>query len=201
MDLDIKHNIAEIERALSDIGRRQLPFAMMLAINKTLQEIQINTVKRLRRALDRPTPFTLRAFAIRRARKTSLRGSIFAKDIQADYLTYAEEGGTRRPRRRVLLQPKGARLNKYGNLARGGLPRIIGRANTFVGAPFGGAGGVWQRMGGKRNPKLRLLVLFIKRATYRRRLGFRGGAERTALARLPGHLSATIAQAIKTARR
>lgn len=122
MDFEIRRNTKEFERSLSDLAKRQLPFALSVAINDTLREVLRNTIKRMRRNLDRPTPFTLRAFALRRANKRTLRGVVFAKDVQAGYLKYAEDGGTRTPRGRVLLQPKAARkaiAGPFQRIARG----------------------------------------------------------------------------------
>lgn len=187
---DIRSNIAELERDLSNAARREIPFATSLAINDTLGEVKDNTEKRLERVVDRPTPFTLRAFALRRSSKRNLRGVLFAKDVQADYLRWLE-GGTRLPKARAIVVPVRQKLNRYGNMPRGAIARALGRADTFSTQPAGGRnprlpGGIYRRM---KRGRLRMVAAFEPRATYNRRpFRFQEGARKTAEARMPRHL-------------
>ncbi len=200
MHLDFRHNVREVERSLSDAARRQLPFAAALAVNEVLGKIKRNTEKRLRRVLDRPTAFTMRAFAIRRASKRKLQGAIFAKDIQAEYLQWAETGGTRRPKGKAILVPVGQRLNKFGNMPRGSVQRNLAKPNVFSGRPKGGrAAGIYRRGAGKAGrSKLRLLVSYETRALYRKRLGFMDGGQKTSLALMPQAFFSALTKAMKT---
>lgn len=192
----------EVARGLSDFARNQLPFATALAVNEVLQDVVRNTQKRMRRVIDRPTPFTLRGFAIRRASKRRLVGQVFAKDIQGAYLRWLETGGTRAPKGRANLVPVGARLNKFGNLPRGAIGRTLARPKVFSGSPKGrpGAGGIYQRMGRGRNAHLRLLVHYAARSRYRPALKFIESATKTTAARLPGAWLRAFQKALATAR-
>lgn len=203
MDFRVSHNIRQVERGLSDFARRQLPFATALALTRTARDIKANSEKRLRRRLDRPTPFTLRAFAVRRATKRRLAAEVFAKDRQAAYLSFAEDGGTRRPKGEAIVVPaERTRRNRYGNMPRGAIGRALARGDTFSGDPAGPrGGGIWKRVGRKGRGGLRLVADYAKRAVYRPRLGFEDGAVKTTRARLPAHLTAALAHAIRTARR
>lgn len=202
VDLNITSNVRQVERGLSTFARRQLPFAVALAINATLKDIKRNTEKRLRQRLDRPARFTLMAFAIRFAAKRKLRGSVFAKDKQAAYLTWAESGGTRTPKGRAIVVPVGQRLNKHGNMPKGAIKRVLNSGKAFSGVPRGGnrPGGIYQRMGRGGRKALRLLIHYTSRADYRKRLGFQDGARKTANKRLPHHLYRAMARALRTAR-
>lgn len=201
MQLGIKNNLKEVTRGLNDVSRRQIPFATAMAINEVLGDIKKNSDKRLRRVIDRPTPFTMKAYAIRRANKRTLTGMVFAKRIQAQYLQWLEDGGNRGPKRRAIPVPVKHRLNKYGNVSRGGIGRTIAKPATFSGAPTGrpGAAGIYQRMG-KGGGKLKLLISFADRASYKPRLGFKTGARRTAMARLPGAMYRAMMRAVSSAR-
>lgn len=201
MHFGIKSNIKEVERGLNDVARRQMPYAVSVAINDVLKDIKRNSEKRLRRQLDRPTPFTLKAFGIRYANKRSLTGTVFVKDAQTKYLKWAEDGGSRKPKGRAIAVPVKQRLNKYGNMPKGALKRAIAKPTVFTGAPKGrpGAPGVYQRLG-KDNSKLKLLASFEPVARYKPRLGFKTGARRTAKARLPGALYRALTKAIANAR-
>ncbi|MBT8169885.1 hypothetical protein [Falsiruegeria litorea] len=202
MQLGIRNNIKEVQRDLSDKARRQIPFATSLAINSVLSDIKRNWEKQLVRKLDRPTPFTKKAFAIRRATKRSLSGMIFAKAIQAEYLIFAEDGGTRQPEGKAVLVPVGQRLNKYGNISRGGVGRALAKPKVFSGGPKGrpGARGVYQRIGKGRTSRLKLLVHYGDRAKYSARLNLKTGAYKTAVARLPTAFLKAMRRAAGTGR-
>ena len=201
MRLNIKSNVREVERGLNDVARRQMPFAVSVAINDVLRNIKRNSEKRLKRNLDRPTPFTLKSFGIRFANKRSLTGRVFVKPVQSRYLKWAEDGGSRSPRGRAIVVPVKQRLNKYGNMPKGALRRAMAKPTVFAGTPKGrpGAAGIYQRLG-KANAKLKLLASFENVARYKPRLGFKVGARRTAEARLPGAMYRALKQAVANAR-
>jgi len=200
MDFKIKHNIRDVERGLNDVARRQIPYATALAINDVLNDIMGNWGKRLQKALDRPTPFTLKAFAVRRATKRSLTGTVFAKRVQAEYLAWLEDGGNRHPKKKAIIVPAKLRLNKYGNIPKGKIARTLSDPKTFSGKPRGGnrPGGIWRRTG--NNTHLELLVYYASRAKYSRRLELIAGAMKTANARLPGAMLRAMLRAIGSAR-
>jgi hypothetical protein len=200
MDMRITNNIKEVERGLSDVARRQIPFATALAINEVLGDIRKNWEKRLRKSLDRPTPFTMKAFAVRRATKRSLTGMVFAKDVQAAYLQWLEDGGTRAPKRRAILVPVGQRLNKYGNMPRGAVARTLASPKVFSGKPKGARrpAGIWRRA--QNNTQLELQVVYADRAKYAPRLMLVAGAIKTATARLPDAMLRAMRRAVNSAR-
>ncbi|GHE03750.1 hypothetical protein U879_05690 [Defluviimonas sp. 20V17] len=196
--MPIRHNIADLERGLSDMARRQIPFAVSVAINRTLGDVKKNAEKRLRRAFGNPTPFTLRAFRMKRSSKRRLSGAVYAQKTQAEYLRFAEEGGNRKPRGRAIVVPVRQRVNKYGNLPRRTASRLMARPDVFSGHPNGhpGAGGIYQRT----KTGLRLLIAYASGARYRKRLRFGETANKTAAARLPIHIERALAEAMRSAR-
>lgn len=203
VELFLLHNVRDIERDLSDLAIKQIPFATSLAINETLEDVQKNETKRLTRVFDRPTPFTKRAYARKRASKRRLSGSVFAKDAQAEYLRIQEKGGARLPKRRALVVPSGIRLNKFGNMARGSVARAIADPRVFSGAPNGrskAAAGLYRRMGKGGRGRLRKLATWTPRARYPRRLNFIASARKTAEKRLPIHMERSFRRAMQTAR-
>ncbi|WP_227271229.1 hypothetical protein [Roseobacter weihaiensis] len=196
--MSIKHNIKDLERGLNNAARNQIPFAVSLGINKTLEDVKRNTDKRMLRILDNPTPFTMRAFRVFRSTKRRLTGSVRAQRIQAGYLKWAEEGGTRTPKGQAIVVPVGQRVNKYGNMPRRSIGRLLGRADTFSGSPGGrsGRGGIYKRT--KRG--LKLMVAYVSRARYSDRLRFVETATKTADARFAVQIERALAVALKTSR-
>lgn len=201
MRLSLQSNIRAVERDLSDAARRQLPFATSIALNETATEIQKNETKRLNRVIDRPTPFTKRAYAIRRSTKRRLDVTVYAKRLQSRYLSTLEDGGTRRPKGRALIIPAKMKKNKYGNLPRGSVKRMIANPNVFSGAPKGrkGSPGIYRRVAGGR--KLTKMVSYTNRAKYKPSLSFRRSAEKTAINRFPAKFERALSKAFATRRR
>jgi len=196
MQVDMRHNLREVQRGLSSEARRTVEGATAAGINATLKDVGKNLEKRFRRVLDRPTPFTMKGIKLRFARDRTLRGSVFVMDRQAAYLRRLEDGGTRRPEARAIPVPgANQRLNRYGNLPRKALARGFASPKFFSGSPGAGRpAGLWQRMGTKARPKLRLVALWASDATYSPVLRFYVTARKTADARLQGHVLRRITE-------
>ncbi len=199
MRMSLQSNLRDVERDLSDVGRRQLPFAASVALNNTAGDVHKNETRRLSKVFDRPTPFTRKAYAIRRSTKRRLEARVFVKPIQARYLKKQEEGGTRQAPRRAIVVPQKVRVNKYGNLPKGAVKRNLANPKVFSGKPNGSArgAGIYKRQG----KKLVKLMSYIPRARYEARLSFRRSAAKTAGHRFPVHLERALIKAFATRRR
>src|SRR5436305_829724 len=129
--LSVRSNVREIEGKLDDLGKRQLPFAASQAINALARQAIADLKTEMGKVFDRPTPFTLNAFAWKKATKRSQSAEIFARDFAGKgtpgwkYLTPEVFGGTRNMKRfeRALgahigsgqsVPGRGADLNHYG---------------------------------------------------------------------------------------
>ena len=201
-------NFSEVAKGLTKAEQRQVPYAISLALNETAQDIKINTEKTLSRRLDHPTLFTKRGLALKRATKRNLSAVVFFKDRQAEYLELQEKGGTRRPKRKALAVPFSQRLNKYGNLPRRKIERLLARPDVFQGE-VKGVEGIWHRpkrgkhrdgtRGSKGRTGLKLLIAYEKRARYEPRLRFEDGARKTGTARMQRNFRRAMRKALKTA--
>lgn len=196
--LSIQDNFDQFERSLNTFQREQLPFALSVGINDTLNDVKEAEQRLLDVRLDKPTPFTKRGIAVKRSSKRSLSGRVFFKPVQAAYLQKLEEGGTRYPRGRAIPVPVNQRTNKYGNMSRGAIRRLLANPRNFSGTVKGVAG-IWQRPRRKgAGPKL--LIAYERKATYRRQLFFGRDAKRVASGRLLSNLRKGMQRAIRTAK-
>ncbi len=162
---DLGPALKDLRAEMKGLQRDQIPFVNALALTKIAQTVQAAETRALPAVLDRPTPFTLKAFAIVPARKSSPTATVFAKDIQAAYLAPTETGGLQRlGSKRAILAPRGVALNSYGNLPKSKLATLKAKPTVFVGKVTTKKGaivsGVWQRAGGKKASRLKLLVQF-----------------------------------------
>lgn len=194
-------NEMEVIKAFQDLAQKQMPFAASLALNETAQDAKNAVTKQIEKKLDRPTRFTLNAVGVRRASKRNLKATVFIKDIQAEYLQYAIEGGTRKPKDKALVVPRDIRLNKYGNIPglRGGkkIAALLNKPNTFMGT-IKGQSGIWQRT--NKNKRLKLLLAFEDKIEYRKRLDFHKIVAGVAKNRLQRNLKRALEHAVRTAR-
>ncbi|MEW5607968.1 hypothetical protein [Pseudomonas juntendi] len=144
--IDIKLDIDSVPlaREISDIQRRQIPFATVLAQTRlATNRIKPGITEVMGKRLDRPTPTTMRSLFAKAATK-SRPAQVWFKDswttgIPADqYLQQAVQGGPRPHKRfeRSLIShglmsanqfavPNADLLNQYGNVSRGVMMRIL----------------------------------------------------------------------------
>lgn len=197
--------VAQLDRRIEGHFRRQIPFAAALALTRTAQLARDAITARLPQTFDRPTPFTQRGVSYRPASKANLTATVLVLPRQAAYLTTQETGGIGRPAGRAFALPRVPELaDAYGNIGRGAIGRVLGRAKgqAFVGT-IRGTPGVWRREArspSKRNGGVKLLVRFLGPSPYQPRFGFQAQAAAVARREFPRLLAESLQRAIETAR-
>ena len=167
--ISVKSNIKEVTKGLNNIQKKQIPFATARALTFTAKDGAKFINKATTKFIDRPNPFTKKAFAFMKATKQTLTSSVFAKDVQGTYLKHIIEGTTRNRRRGKPYPVNASRslLDAYGNFGKG-FSRIRSakrKKNRFI-ANIKGTEGLWERL---PNNKLKLLAGFEQRnVSYRK---------------------------------
>ena len=161
----------QIRDVVSDVefAQKQTRFATAVALTRIANKIREEEKAELPRKLDRPIPFTLRAFRYEKATKVNLRAKVFAGPVQEKYLQYSVQGGTQQ-----VVVPINYKVNRYGNipgLRRGAvIDRLAAKPDVFVGRPKWGTvlgpAGVWRRVGKYPSQGLLLLMAFENQAEY-----------------------------------
>lgn len=195
LTVSVRHNIEAVKKSLNDVAKRQLPFAIAKALTATAKDTQGLLTTALPRQLDRPTPFTMRAFAVTPATKQVHRAKVFIRPDQWKYLKYQVEGGVRKPAKRALILPKAIRLNKYGNMQRSAIKKLLAKANVFSGT-VDGVPGIYQRKG----KSLNLVVGYGDQVAYRKRYPFQEIAQRSAAKSFDKNFRVALDQALSTMR-
>jgi hypothetical protein len=179
VQISIKDNLKKVKREVGVLFRDQIPFVASQAINDTAFDTRAGLKETLKKDIDKPTPYTVRGVLVgrKRATKRNLRRTVDMDQARYEYMQHQLFGGTRRPRRKLIAIGRGVKRNKYGNVGRGTLKRLEGRADTYWGRE-GKAGtfGLWQREQGHR---LKLLVGTIGEATYTKRVDWFKDAQHT----------------------
>ncbi len=151
--ISVSPDVLRLRAKLSAIADRQMPFAASQAVNRLAKQAVTDVQKEMRRAFDRPTPFTLKAIASHGGTTATMQAIIFAREFAGKgtpgwkYLGPGVEGGERRVKRfeRALGSKfgttftaigRGAKLNEYGNISEGEIEKILsalGAAETQSG--------------------------------------------------------------------
>lgn len=164
MHINMKSDISKATAKLRGVQKKQIPFAVAKALSDTAWDVAKEESKQMPAKLDRPTPFSVKAFWVIRATKQKLVATVFIKPIQAAYLKFQVDGGTRRPKGKAMPVPGDVRLNQYGNMSKGKIKALLSDPRNFSGVIHGN-GGIWQR---QKNGGVKLLVAWEKTAQYER---------------------------------
>lgn len=232
MKIDVRHNLPEVHRWLSQVqgdSRR----AVREALNRTADHAKVDVTSEMARVFDRPTPYTLRSLYVRYASTQSLSVVLWFKQRRMDedkqWAVAQIEGGQREMKplelrlQRANLLPKtwqvvpGAAmpLDSFGNMNRGEVTRILNVLGTYTEAGYNKANqktkdrlrkgtkanygfayfvnptrgsvghqrhllpGVYRRVYTPFGTSLKPMLIFIRRAQYRRRLDFQAVVNRT----------------------
>ena len=191
MQLTINNDFSKLAKDLGEF-KKQIPFALASALTKTAQASQRGVIKQAEKDIDRPTPFTLKGFVVSRATKRRLKATLSIKPVQADYLKYQIDGGTRRKKKGkpVLIPGKNLRLNKYGNITKN---RLRGKTSKNM---FTKDGIIYQRL----KKRVKALAFFKDKADYSKRFRYYERAIGEAKANFGKEFDKSLANAIRTAR-
>jgi len=141
MQIDIRHNIADVKRWVDDVHKRHVPFASLYAMTLTAKDVKAEEIAVMRRVFDRPTPYTLNALQAVPATKQKPVASVEFKTGGGTpakrFLNPNVHGGPRSQKsheRQIAPLLKGysylvpARtmpLNAYGNVTGGTFRKIL----------------------------------------------------------------------------
>ncbi len=175
--IQIRTNLRDFAKGLSDVQKKQLPFAIATALTATAGHVGQAWQQQIAHTFDKPTPFTLNSVGVWAARKSNLTAMVFIKDIAAAYLEPFIDGGVHfLGKKQGLLTPKNIGVNQYGNLPRNKLAALKARSDIYVGRiktkSGGEVDGVWQRIKPSKGKPghLKLLIRFTDPHPVRQRL-------------------------------
>ena len=118
MQISVRTNIKDVQKTLTRIERKQIPYASSVAINNTAKKVVSAEQKQMPIKLDRPRPQTIKAIRISKyAKKDSLYARVGFLDWAQPFMQLEVFGGTRNVKTVVPLNEYGGKLNKYGSIA------------------------------------------------------------------------------------
>jgi hypothetical protein len=204
MKVSVNVNSIAARRSLNKMIKSQLPYATALAMTRTAQGAVSQLKKESRTRFDRPTPWTQKGFTSTSADKKSkrIRAYVSIRPQQWKYMSYQVQGGTRRPTGTAIPVPTNnlTDRNRYGNMRKNQLKKIIKYERTFSGVPKGGnrPGGVWYRY--SNNKRLKSLILWEDSAKYTKRFPFKKIVNTYARKHYAANFRRAFNQAVRTAK-
>jgi hypothetical protein len=168
--ISIRFDTSEVERDLTEIERKHVPYATAQALNATAIQGQVAVQESLDDSFTlRRRDWARRSIKMRRedfAKKTDLAATVRVETpgdpARSDILEKFEKGGTKTPEGQSLAIPHKARSGKKGVVRKGMRPKDFmfeywgsgprgeiyrGRDRTFMIRRADGTGGIYQRKG------------------------------------------------------
>ncbi|WP_236211340.1 hypothetical protein [Metapseudomonas otitidis] len=229
--------LASLQMLEGDLPAR----ALADALNHTANQARIALRTEMSDVFDRPTPFTLNAIRVLNATPASLEAAVWVKDdkdnnskAQApeDWVAPQVYGGGRElkkseqmlrargilPPGRFVVPGAGAKLDQWGNMARGQTIQMLSGLQLFTTAGFtANSSSNWRSfrkghakaffvmrrgrvpigIAERRGRTLAIVLAFVRAPQYQRRLHFHDVVERVAEANLTANINRAIAQALQ----
>lgn len=194
VQLSVKADIKQVTRYLTNVQKKQVPFAAAGALTDTAFAARKAERAQIVKKLDRPKPFTVNGFRVKKASKTRLISSVFVTDLVWDYLRWQVQGGARKPKKRFIPIAVGALLDRYGNIKgrkRGpkGKRQFIDNKNGVL--------GVWERT---PSGKSKLIIFYGEEAQYDQKFPFFKIARGVGISKFPTFFAKRMRKALATAR-
>ena len=172
--LSVHSDTKQLTAYLNRVQRKQIPFATAKALTQTAFDVRTFLQRALPRFLDRPTKGITKSVQVEKATKYNVTARVgFAglgfgrtqwKESPAKIMRYHIKGGTRFPNKTAIAVPVQQKTNKYGNLPRNKISKLLGdKSKYFSGTPKGMSNaGIYQR----QKKKLKMLVAWEPKAKY-----------------------------------
>lgn len=213
VEFNVRSNIAEVSRRLTDTQRNQIPYATARALTKTVFQLKtVDAPESMKKDMAQPVRYTVGSVRYKGATKANQRATVYIEKGRLKYLRHPESGEDREPRTfGYVMVPVG--LERQGGsgrvlssrLARTYRSTLLSKPDYFE-ATIRSTTGIWQRVGepgprGGTPRHVRLAVLYLPRTEYRKTWEFYRPLARRAGSVFSYELNGALAIALATARR
>lgn len=193
--LVVKDNIKEFTRWLTDVQKKQVPYATALALTRTAQDVQTHIIKAITSIFNVTKKWWLKqqptGIKIKSANKKTLHSRIYT---DAYFAELQEHGGTKRPHNnRTMAVPTD--ITPKSRRKSGGAAVMMKQKKTFS-----IRSGIYRRKGKGKNSTIEKLFTYSKTANIKARFGFKPMAARVAARQFPKRFKEALTRALKSAR-
>tara|TARA_B100000579_G_C22812186_1_gene845843 strand:- start:882 stop:1550 length:669 start_codon:yes stop_codon:yes gene_type:complete len=209
MFLEVKADTKKLTKHLKRLQKKQIPFATSNALNSTAFDVRTSLQRLLPRFIDRPTKGIVKSVQVTKSTKKTLTATVgfvgfgfrtnkwstSPAKIMDKHIT----GGTRKPKRKAIAVPVGLKVNKYGNIPRNKITKLLSdKDKYFSGVPKGRTNaGIYERT----KNGLKMLLAWEDRAHYKGgRFPFNRIVNNTVNKRYKKRFETALNNALRTAR-
>lgn len=166
--LTFSHNIEEVLSALDDVERKQVPQALVWALNDMAAEALKGVQEDMEKHFDRPTRWTKNAFMVWRATKRTLAAEMKERPSVGPrhYLKVQERGG---PRPQTGLEKLFGSRVQYAGVIQSVIPAAAARLDAFGNWSSGERNQVLSSLQAQRDARSNTTERSAKRARGRAR--------------------------------
>jgi len=198
-DISIGFDLAPFRRWVSDLVKKQIPFATALATTRVAKDAQAELQDEIDEHFISRTKFVERGVRIKAASKARPIAHVGSRD---EFMRLQAEGGTKEGQGDGVAVPVGARLRPTSRTPPGKWPgAVLKKARHFTQKLPSGDKGVFRRMGRGRSRKVRLLWHLTNKVNVPKRWPIRETVERVVRKQWRKRAKEALRQALKTARR
>lgn len=217
--IKVSFDARRMQRGLTDLAKKQIPFAISQAVNAVAQKVIDAETAALDETFDQPRSFTKQAFTMashfggQRASKRNPVAIIVAKPIQEAYLAPSEFGEPQSlGQGKRVRTPVNIKTGSGGNIPKDAIARLLQEPDVFIGS-VNGTNGIWQRPTAPRpkgtprrkiksntTGRLKLLVAFTRPVRVKTHLRFRERAAEVVGRSIDAEFDRALAKALATAR-
>ncbi|MBC3927785.1 hypothetical protein [Undibacterium sp. CY21W] len=210
--------VSEMVSNFNEFTVNQAPFAMARALTATAKAASAAVTDHIAMVFDQPTTFTKRAMGFSPADKTTLKASVYVKDIQASYLVAEMDGGLRgfktfeekfggKDAVEYAMPGKDAKRNSFGNMTKAQIVKLANQISDGKNSKvFRGVSRknpaldiIYARTEG--NTKLVPQLVFTKKANYKPIFKFEQTVSDTAASKFVQNFQQSWDAAVKSMKR
>ena len=203
LNLNVGSNINQVSGWLTNVQRKQLPFATAGALTDTAFDVRKHVVeKTFPRDFDlRNKRFAGAALRVDKANKRKLRAAVY-DPLGREYLETHARGGIKKPidGRNIAIPTQHIKRTASGKLSAAKRPRaVLGKPNTFIGWTSRGVQ-ILQK-GRCKSASIKTFYQLVPMARIPKRLRFYEDAAKVVQRRMVPNFKKSFERAVRTARR
>ncbi len=201
MQLNVRSNIREFTAGMTDIQRRQIPYALSRALNDTAVSVQSAEVENVQRVFKNKKNWWNRnnrntGIRVEFSSKKKLTASVYTN---AHFAQMQEDGGTKLPRKRYIAIPTNQAPKNIQKS--GGVAKALSNPRSFISSYNGETNAaVYQRKGKKTYP-LKVLFVLTPKAEVKPAMHYMDTAMNRAKRDFNGYFAERLSVALATAKR
>ena len=160
MKVSIKADIKEFSKSWNKARKVKIPSIIRNTLNDLAMGARADLMDGLNKFVDMPTKFTINSVRFEKTDKEKLESRVgflsrnFPKKANrsnigtfpSDYMSLLTKGGTRLPKRKAIAVPtKNYKTNKYGNIKRNDIQKLLNSPKHFSGVSKAGNPGIFKK--------------------------------------------------------